>query len=124
MRKIKRRKKTTNTEKEEKQKPKKLKRRRVTVERLSSSGKCVRCGDLFMYSFEGQNKEQIESKPRRAKRFNALIESGLCLKCLTRETNSIRAYDIMQLWVFRGEGDLNFKTGETDETNSNIVSTV
>ena len=105
MRKIKRR-----TKKEKEPKPRKLKRRKVTVERLASTGKCQRCDDLYWYGFEGDNKHQIESKPKRAKRFNKLIDCELCLKCLTRETNNIKAYDIMQLWVFRGEGELNFDT--------------
>lgn len=119
MRKIKRRKKP------EDQKPqrKKLKRRKVAVERLISSGKCKRCESLFLYAFEGENKEQIENKPRRAKRFNKLIDSELCLKCLTQETNSIKAYDIMQLWVFKGEGELKFEE-ESNETSSDNVSTV
>lgn len=119
MRKIKRRKKPAEKEPQRR----KLKRRRVTVDRLMSSGKCKRCENLFMYSFEGENKDQIESRPKRAKRFTKLIDCELCLKCLTRETNSIKAYDIMQLWVFKNEGELFFKE-EKNGTNIDNVSTV
>ena len=99
MRKIKRREK----------KPRKIKRRQIKVERLLSQGKCKKCGNLFSYSFEGENKKQIETKPVRAKRFKKLRDSELCLKCLTNESQSIRAYEIMQFWVFKGKGEINFE---------------
>lgn len=93
MRKIKRRKKE----------PRKIKRRRVKVDRLSSTGKCGQCGKLFLYAFEGENKDQIEKNPKRAKRFQALLDSELCLTCLTDEKNSFKAYELMQLHVMKGE---------------------
>lgn len=121
MRKIKRR-----TKKEKEPKRKRLKRRKVSVERLASTGKCQRCESLFFYAFEGEKKEQIEDHPKRAKRFNKLIDSELCLTCLTHETNGIKAYEIMQLWVFRGEGELIFKAPEVkkNETSIDIISPV
>ena len=90
-------------------KPRKIKRRRVKVDRLTSQGKCVKCGNLFLYAFEGENKEQIETKPVRAKRFKKLRDSGLCLTCLTNERQSIRAYEVMQFWVFKGKGEMHFE---------------
>jgi hypothetical protein len=93
MRKIKRR-----------EKPKrKIKRRKVEVDRLSASGKCKECGNLFLYAFEGDKKKQIESKPKMAKRFKALLDSELCLTCLTGERHTIKAYELMQLHIIKGE---------------------
>lgn len=98
MRKIKRR-----TKKEEKPKRKRLKRRKIKIDRLSSQGKCKECSNLFFYAFEGERKEQIETNPKMAKRFNALLDSELCLTCLTGERQSIKAYELMQLHVLKGE---------------------
>ena len=113
MKKIKRRKKP------EDQKPphKKLKRRKVVVERLSSSGKCKGCENLFLYCFEGEKKEQIENNPKMAKRFKKLLDSELCLTCLTQERNTIKAYDIMQFYVLKGDAEnIHFK-----KDKSNVV---
>jgi len=83
-------------------KERKITRRKIAVERLSSQGKCKQCESLFCYSFEGDKKEQIESNPKMAKRFNKLLDSELCLKCLTGEINTIKAWELMQFHVLRG----------------------
>lgn len=79
-----------------------IKRRKVVVERLSSSGKCKKCENLFLWAFEGDKKDQIESKPKMAKRFAKLLDSELCLNCLTGEKDNIKAYELVQFHILKG----------------------
>ena len=81
----------------------KIKRRKVEIDRLSASGKCKECESLYLYAFEGDKKKQIESRPKMAKRFKALLDSELCLACLTGERQSLKAYELMQLHIIKGE---------------------
>ena len=101
--------KTRKIKRREKKEPRKIKRRRVTVDRLSSSGKCKKCDSLFWFGFESTAKEQIETNPKMARRFGELLDSKLCLTCLTDEKQHIKAYELIQLYIIRGEGSLDFE---------------
>lgn len=83
-------------------KTKKIKRRKIKVDRLSVSGKCKKCEMPYLYCFESADKDLIESKPAMAKRFINLQKSELCLRCLTMENNTIKAWEIMQMYVVKG----------------------
>lgn len=80
----------------------KLKRRRVKIKRIMASGKCKKCESLYSYCIENGDPAFLEANPKKAKRFNKVMQQELCLACLTGERNSIKSWEILNLHIHKG----------------------